>query len=240
MNMVTSESYLKEVVKTKLWFKNSDQKVRNNILEIPDTHEGSLHTLLNMPDEVADKALWRIERFIPSTRDVFVEAILKSKQTNQEFTFDFLIPKDGRVLSSYGAIALTYKDKLSYLCFPRAMTNFSDITQWQPVEAYFPSFSNNNLFVLPKNIQKDLEKMLGESIEVSKFVDLGYIFPDALSSPKLISLFVAVIKISKDNIKNGKILNLVKTSEIDKVASSSNNGILLSLLAKIKVLNIFD
>ena len=232
------ESYLIGVIKQKSWFNRSPGSVQETIIKLPESFEGFLTELINVPEKSNGRYLWKIEYIFVGANKVLIGLIFKSELNNEETLVELVSAKEGSSLFSYGVLALRNEGQITHIGTIKKQNFLSNMSDYQPIQAFFPNFSSQHTFSLPETIKRELTKTFGREVTVSGFVDLGKVSPDLSMSLNRITLFVAIIDANVEEIKDNELIKFTPIEEINSFSKTTSNGILLMILAKLSSLDI--
>lgn len=193
------------------WFKDSSQEIQQKILSLPDDFLGYLDDLSQRQDEVGDLDILRLANVFVGQYLVTSIFDVRSTQTNQEFTYEYVSWKYGAYTGMRCIIFLESEDRITHFLVAKKDRFSSASEALESIGGFFFKIENNRSFNLPKSIENEILFHLGLSeIKFSRVVDLGKVFPDLGMTNNSSSLVAAIINI--DNIPQEIVKNDFRTS----------------------------
>lgn len=240
MDTNSDNLFSRNIIKGKSWFKRSTVSIQKKLIDLQKESGGLVKILIDLPEESEEKTLWKVDDLLIGKKLALVRIIRKSEHTNEDFLSEILIPREGNSPFSYGIILLAKNRIPVYLVLSRRESLVSNLPGWHPIEVYSPNFSHDGLIVLPEKYQKDLIQIAGKNIEITKFLDLGKVYPDIQISPKQVPIFVTVVDTEQElDLKTKtKQLSIIPIDELDKLVKQTKDGVLLAILAKARTFGI--
>jgi hypothetical protein len=232
------ESYLKGILLEKEWYKRSPAEVKEIIVSMPDSFEGILSELINLPVSSDKRTLWKVDYILMGKNKALLGLILKSEINNEESLVELVSTKEGNCLFSFGVLGIRKNGKITQIGVIKKQSFLSEIPELQPIQAFFPNFSSNTAFTIPETVHRELNKIFGAEMTISSFIDLGKVAPDNTLSWNKVSLFMAAVDTDKEVVVESGLIKFIPVKEISEAAKLFSNGILLSIVAKLLFLDI--
>lgn len=238
MSNKIDNTYISDIAKQKSWFKRSPKLVQNTIIDLPNVFDGFKSGLINIPEKSNGKYFWKIEFIHVGKNKLLVGLVFKAETNNEESLVEFVSTKEGDNPFSFGIIGMRVKGKITHIGIVRKQSFVSEVSIYQPIQAFFPNFSNQTSFSLPESLTKELKSALKTEIDISGFIDLGKVLPDPSMSWNKVSLFMATINVEDNMIQDRGTIKFIPVKEIKKYAESFSDGILLTIITKLSLLDV--
>lgn len=220
-----------EKLSEKVWFQNTDEEVKSDLLNLPQDFDGFLWDLASRPDEFEGVDILRILR-IPRGNFIITPVFeVRSQKTNQIFTYEYASFKYGKNAGYRGILLLEHGDGIKYFVL-KYTKKFSVGTWVYDTIGDFIQFSQGSIKNFPAIVEKEIKNELGlNELIVRRFIDLGQINPDITLTNKQAALFAAVLdandsqkirELEKDSITTKKIEFGIKVFPINKLGEMIN------------------
>ena len=228
------------------WFAESDPKLQEEVLTLPIDFQGYIEDLSNRPDEIGEIDIIRLNKILRGNFLITTVFDVRSNQTNQEFTFEYVSWKTGNYNGMRGIIFLETGDKITHFLVGKKFKFASTKEEEESIGGLFFKIEDQKAFNLPKKIEDEIRFHLGiQEITFSKVVDLGRVFPDYGMSNNSATIFAAVIDIDlipqeivKDDFKTShKLVNfetkIVHIEEFPEYIKKINDSFFLAAAARL-------
>ena len=249
---VSSLSQARQAIAGKLfahsWFKATDPKIQEEVLSLPDDHEGFLVDLASRPDEIGELDVLRLIKIGYGHFLLLPVFEVRSNITNQVFTYEYASWKTGSNPGARGIIFLETEGQISHFLVG-IMHKFSSASEvYESIGGLYLHFFDNKPINFPKKIEQEICFHLGvDQLEFKKIVDLGRAHPDFGMTNNISDLFAAVIDIShlpkikaKETFRTthkpvGFDLKIIPIQELSEYAKKIEDNYFLATLARVLV-----
>jgi hypothetical protein len=185
------------LLKSKSWFLNSPESVREAIMALPEICNGFVNDLADRPEAFGDFVFLKISDFTYSKPFAFCTFDVKSTFTGQIYKKVVTSWDKGTFHSIKGIILLETNGKISHFVV-RTYESFSaSKVLIESVGSIFPPENFRSGDKLPiVYLESELKRMMRlPDIKISKCIDLGQVYPDQSMSDNIVSLFAAIVKV---------------------------------------------
>ncbi len=179
------------------WFKNTTSELQQEILMLPEDHQGFLEDLISRPDEIGELDVLSLKKISYGHFLVLLVFDVRSNITNQVFTYEYTSWKTGSNPGARGIIFLETESKVTHFMVSKAH-KFSSMTEaYDSIGGLYMRFFENKPQNLPKKTEQEICFHLGiEKLNFTKIIDLGKSHPDYGMTNNQSDLFAAFIDIS--------------------------------------------
>lgn len=196
------------------WFKKSSFELQKTLLTLPADFEACLNDLANRPDEIGNLETLKMVDFKLGNYHAIPVFEVQSRVNNQKYNWDYAVSRFGKNPGFRGLIFVEVDNKIKYFLIKREVRFPLGYETYESIGGYI-QFRENKLINLPKNVDDQIRRQLGiKDIVVSRFIDLGQMYPDTAMTNSHISLFAAVIKGDNLNKINSLSERQYKTKKI--------------------------
>lgn len=223
------------------WFKNTDQNLQDQILNLPTDFRGFLEDLASRPDEIGELEVLRLTQISFGRFLVLVVFEVRSSLTNQVFTYEYASWKTGSRPGAKGIIFLEEKGQITHFLVSKAHSFSTTTENLEALGGLYLHPFENKLENLPKKIEEEICFHLGvDHLVFKKVIDLGMAHPDLGMTNNTSHLFAATVDISdtpievKDSYRTthkpvGFELKVVPISEFRQYLQEVNDNFFLSV-----------
>lgn len=178
------------------WFKNTDTDLKNELLALPSEFDGFLSDLAARPEEMGGVTILRLKKLSYGNFMAIPVFEVRSKHTNQIFTYEYTSPREGKDPGFKGILLLEIDGEIKYFVLKKTEKFAVGRVVYDTLGGYI-QFKNNKLLNLPKKVEAEVKRELGiEELVIKRFIDLGQMNVDVSLTNKHNSLFAAVIDAS--------------------------------------------
>lgn len=244
--MSINRQKLIESLQTKTWFQNTDPKLQEEVISLPEDHDGFLEDLVGRSDEVGEVDILRLLKLGRGNHLLIPVFEVRSNVNNQTFTYEYVSWKSGQYAGMRGIIFLETEGKITHFLVNRAQKFSTGGKVLDSVGGLFLKLDKNIPVNLPKKLEQEICYHLGtKDLVFKKILDLGKIYPDYGMSNNVSTLFAAIIDISefpnptnKTDFRNdhkpiGFELEIVHISEFESFVKNTEDNYFLGAAARI-------
>ncbi len=225
------------------WFLNTDTDIKNELLSLPEDHDGFLEDMIGRTDELDNMDILKLERLERGNHLITPVFIVRSHETNQVFTYEYVSWKSGANPGYKGILLIENENKITHF-ITKTIFKFSQNAQVYDSFGGFIEFKNKHLVNFPKVQEAEIKHQLGtDDLIIKEFIDLGFINPDIGMSNNRSSLFAAVIDGSQATrlmldtpLKTKGIsfkISIHPIDELPKLLLNINDSFFLSAIARL-------
>lgn len=180
------------------WYKNTNQEVKNQLLNLPEDFNGFLENLAERPDEIGEVDVQKLVKISHGNYMVIPVFEVRSNITNQLFTYEYVSWKTGDNPGMRGIIFLETEGEITHFLVSKSHKFSTTKPVYDSIGGLFFRVFDNKPQNLPKKMEQEICFHLGlEKLNFKKVIDLGKINPDYGMTNNSSSLFAAIIDISE-------------------------------------------
>jgi hypothetical protein len=238
----------------KAWFKRTNHELQKELFALPDDFDSFLKDLSVRPDELGNIEVRKLLKLQRGSYLVIPVFEVRSLETNEVYTYEYASWKQGKY-PGYRGIFLVRKDsKIKYFILRKAF-KFSVAEAIYESMGVFPvTFSRDKLLQLPTSLEKRIVKILGiTDVQIRRFIDLGFVLPDAGLSNTHTNIFAAIIDIDDmsrlqkhigikklDRYAPGYELEIHPIEDMLNFIGKVDDSFFLSIVSRLQALNIIE
>lgn len=228
------------------WFADSDPKIQEEVLTLPDDFHGFIEDLSNRPDEVGELDVIRLSKVCRGNHLITSVFDVRSNLTNQVFTYEYVSWKTGNYTGMRGIIFLENEGKITHFLIGKKFKFSTSEEIYESIGGFFFKIEDNKTVNLPKKIESEICFHLGiKEIKFARVIDLGRVYPDYGMTNNSSTIFAAVInitnipiEIAKDDFRTShKLINfetkIVHINEFPDYVKKINDNYFLAASARI-------
>jgi hypothetical protein len=178
----------------KKWFASTDEKIRQELLDLPPEFDGYLKDLGERPENIGLIEVRKLLKLLRGNYMVISIFEVMATNTKQVFTYEYVSWRHGKLGGYKGVILIEIDGIIKYFLvkrgekFPTAGVAYDAIgtNQFNPQAQV--------QFSLQANIENQIKKILEvDELPRSRFVDLGLLTPDPSMTNNHVGLFSMVL-----------------------------------------------
>lgn len=182
-----------EKLSERKWFQNTEEEIKDELRSLPPDFDGFLFDLANHPDDYEGLDILRLVKFATGNFISIPVFEVRSKQTNQIFTYEYASFKFGKFSGFRGILLLEVEGRIEYFVL-KWTKKFSTGTWVYDTIGDFIQFTGGRLLNFPKKVEEEIKSELGlKELRVKRFIDLGQLNTDVTLTNRHVSLFAAII-----------------------------------------------
>lgn len=244
-----------DLLRSRLWFKNTNQKIQRQILDLPERSNGFINDLADRPEKFGDFEIIRMNIFTYAKPFAFCSFEVKSNFTGEIYQIVVNSWDKGMFHSLRGIILLESNGKISHFVLRNVQRFSASKEMSESLGSIYPpeNFRSGNKLPVVYLENKIQEMMRLPKIKIEKCFDLGQIYPDPGMSDNIVSLYAAVIKIKSPEefesyIKDKKYddrnytfsFSMRPVEELLNFLSQTQDSFLLAIFGRLQALNIIN
>lgn len=229
-----NRQYLGHLLADKNWFKNTDFKIKKDILTLPDNFEGYIYDLTEREDHLGEDSISKLKKIVIGEYLITSVFELKSKKTGKSYIKEYVSWCYGKKPGLKGLILIKTNDKITHFVstkadkFPIGHTTFDAIgglTQYTPHEITDTKDEINQL----------LKKKLGvDNLSISEIYNLGHIEVDNGLTPNYPGIFAVTVdaKNFAPSVRPSKV-DIVPIEQLDQYISKVDDSFFLTIVSRL-------
>lgn len=226
------------------WYQKTSKKVKDIVENLPEKYDTFLRHLSTREEVVGNFEILTLDDLKISDEYIILTFKIRSLQTNEVFNREYIYKVVQNELESKGVILIETNGTISHIVIQKIFVFPLGVDDYSAINVYYPTFSNEKIISLPAKIESQIKIILNEkTIKIKRFLDLGIINTDSQTTNRNIPIFAAVIGIEKDLSKEVfrvDKMEVLPISNLWNIANKCNDSILLSILCRIKSLDIVN
>ncbi len=180
----------------KKWFRKTDFEVQKKVFSLSEDFNGFLADFSARRDEYGGMEVVKLIDILPANYNLIALFKVRSTNTNQEFTYEYVSSKYGKSPGYRGLILLEVEGKIKYFMLRRTDKFPIGETVYETIGTYI-KYEGGKLVNMPKVVEDVLKRELFmKDLVIKRFIDLGQMHTDPAVVPTSISLYAAVIDIT--------------------------------------------
>jgi len=196
LNKVLPESRqeILEKLSERQWFAKTDFELQKELLTLPEDFTGYLIDLAKRQDEFGGLNLLKLLKLKKGNFIVLSIFKVRSQQTNQTMTYEYVSSKFGSNPGFRGILFLEVDGEVKYFVIKKSKKFAMGGEQVYDSIGGFIQFKNNNLVNLSKKVEDEIKRQLGlPELRIKRFIDLGQMTTDVGMTNTHVALFGAVV-----------------------------------------------
>jgi len=242
-------------LRKKKWYLHSSPAVKNELKDLPLEFHGFLADLAKRKSFIGRVEILRLLKILRGNYLIIPVFEVRSLDTNEVFTYEFVSWKFGRFPGYKGIILVEVKGRIKYFIVKYGAKFPIGADCYDSIGTFYSPDNLKKTITVPNKIKNHLRKFLGlPQVHFKKFIDLGILNPDPGMSNNHIDLFAVVI--DDDNAQKidellahnpqkslvlGYELEIVPVTQLHDFIKRCNDGFFLACIARLfsqKVLEI--
>ncbi len=188
---------IEEKLSSLIWFKASNPAIQEQILSLPEDHNGYLEDLSTRPDEIGELDVLKMTQISYGQYLILSVFEVRSNLTNQVFTYEYTSWKTGNTPGARGIIFLESEGKISHFVVSLSHKFSTGKEAYEAIGGLYLRFFGNKAQNLPKKVEDEICFHLGiDHLEFKKVISLGQANPDLGMTNNVSDLFAAIVDIS--------------------------------------------
>lgn len=245
----------KEIIKTlnnASWFLNSEESIQNKLIDCIDDYLGFIKDLCNRPVQIANYKVLRLVDVHPLKQKI-VPVFEVITETGEIMNYSYVSWSKGKYHSMRGILLVQVDNQVTHFAIRKSARFAVGSFHHESLGSIYPpkELQKDNAFV-SSYVKEELQKILFvPQLSMSRYLDLGEIYPDAGMSDNVVRLFAATVNVKNidelakyTNNKKYNIKNYDYTVEFFPIAdllnflSKTNDSFLLAIFGRLQALNV--
>ncbi|KKT39590.1 MAG: hypothetical protein UX47_C0011G0010 [Candidatus Collierbacteria bacterium GW2011_GWA2_46_26] len=196
-SMTENRKKIVEKLQKHLWFKNTDQSIKDELANLAEDYDPFLVDLADRPDEIGELDVLKMIKLGYGHFMIMPVFEVRSTITNQIFTYEYCSWKTGRKPGMRVLIFLEREGEITHFVLSNSHKFSVAHSVYDAIGGLYLHIFENQIVNLPKKVENEIRFHLGvEKVEFKKIYDLGRCHPDYGMSNNQSDLYAATIDIS--------------------------------------------
>lgn len=179
------------------WFKNTDQSLKDELINLAEDYNPFLSDLSNRPDEIGELDIIKLTKIGYGHFMIMCVFEVRSNFTNQVFTYEYVSWKTGSNPGMRVLIFLERDGEITHFLLSYSHKFSTGKSVYDSVGGLYLHIYENQIVNMPKKIENEIKFHLGvKKLEFSKIYNLGRCHPDYGMSNNQSDLYAATVDIT--------------------------------------------